>query len=244
MLFELESLLSAALFDLMLKPMSNTLSTTETKRRWLQFSMRTVIAVVTLLCVALSLWVVPAERRRRAVAAVEVLGGTVTFVDSQTTNESSPIAFLRRWLPQAYFDEAESVNLFLDDATDADLAHFQGLTSLQGLELTGTQVTDAGLAHLQGMTSLKRLSLQSTQITDAGLAHLRGLTGLRTLSLNNTQITDAGLAHLQGLTSLRWLSITNTPVTDAGLDNFNGLTGLQVLSLSYTQVIGDRPQRA
>jgi hypothetical protein len=41
----------------------------KSKRRWAQVSLRTVLVLVTLLCVALSLWVVPAERQRRAVAA-------------------------------------------------------------------------------------------------------------------------------------------------------------------------------
>jgi hypothetical protein len=41
------------------------------KRRWMQFSLRTGFIIVTMLCVALSMWVVAAERQRRAVAAIE-----------------------------------------------------------------------------------------------------------------------------------------------------------------------------
>ena len=50
------------------------------RRRWLQFSIRTLLVLVTLLCVALSLWIVPAERQRRAVEAIEKLGGIVFYV--------------------------------------------------------------------------------------------------------------------------------------------------------------------
>jgi hypothetical protein len=144
-------------------------------RRWLQFSIRTLLVLVMLLCVALSMWVVPAERRRRAVAAVEALGGAVIFVDRHKINESSSIVFIRRWLPHAYVDEAEVVDFNFSDTevTDAGLAHLQGLASLQGLDLSNTQVTDAGLAHLQQLKSIRWLFLRNTEVTDAGVAKLR-----------------------------------------------------------------------
>ena len=61
----------AALARLMLKGMASLLAKLKPKRRWMQVSLRTVHALVTLLCVALSMWIVPAERQRRAVAAIQ-----------------------------------------------------------------------------------------------------------------------------------------------------------------------------
>lgn len=81
------------------------------KWRWLQFSMRTVLVVVGVLCVALSLWVVPAERQRRAVAAIEAPDGSVFYVDNQAASESFLTTYLRRWLPQDYLDEVDCVFL-------------------------------------------------------------------------------------------------------------------------------------
>ena len=49
---------------------------------------------------------------------------------------------------------------------------------------------------LEGLTRLQRLVLTGTQVTDAGLVHLKGLTGLQELWLGDTQVTDAGLAEL------------------------------------------------
>ena len=70
-------------------------------------------------------------------------------------------------------------------------------------------ISDAGLAHLQGFTALQRLDLSGNgNISDAGLAHLQGLTALQTLDLSsNDTISDAGLAHLHGLADLRDLSL-------------------------------------
>lgn len=124
--------------------MANLLTNVKAKRRWMQVSLRTVLVLVTLLCVALSVWVMPAARRRRAVAAIEKLGGMVGYV-KPAASETFPVAHLRRWLPPAYFDEIEWVDLNNTQVTDAGFAHLQGMTSLQWLDLDNTSVSDAGL---------------------------------------------------------------------------------------------------
>ena len=63
--------------------------------------------------------------------------------------------------------------LRLTHAADADLEHLKGLTGLQSLDLTDTQVTDASLEHLKGLTALRRLYLMYTQVTDAGVERLK-----------------------------------------------------------------------
>ena len=49
----------------------------------------------------------------------------------------------------------------------------KGLTNLQTLILSGSNITDAGLVHLKGMTELQWLSLRKTEITDAGVSGLK-----------------------------------------------------------------------
>jgi hypothetical protein len=200
----------------------------------MQFSLRTGFLLVTLLCVGLSMWCIPAERQRRAVAAIKKLGGNVGYVEP-AASKALPRT-LRRWLPPEYFDGIESVFLDEKNVMDAGLAHLRGLTGLQQLHLSRSQVTDAGLAHLHALADLQTLSLDGTQVTDAGLAHLQGLTGLQVLYLDYTQVTDAGLAHLQGLTALHRLGLSATQVTDAGMVHLQRMTGLRWLSLDSTQV--------
>jgi hypothetical protein len=204
--------------------MASLLTTLKPKRQWMQVSLRTMLVLVTLLCVPLSLWVVPAERQRRTVAAIEAMGGAVDYVpflapvegsgvSDPRASEAFPVTFLRRWLPPDYFDEVLTVLLTNTRLTDAGLVHLLGLTSLQTLGLDNTQGTDVGLARLR-LTGLQQLLLGGSQVTDAGLAHLQGLTGLQHLSLGGTQVTDAGLVYLQGLTSLQGLGLNHTQVAD------------------------------
>ena len=184
------------------------------RRRWLRFSLRTLLILVTLLSIGLGTFVHRGERQRRAVAAVKALGGSIRYDVSGTSPASDTLS---RWLPRDYFDDVYLVSLMHCTVTNADLAHISRLTQLEVLELDSTNVTDAGLAHVQGLTELTWLSINETQVTDSGLHHLEGLTCLLVLELRDTQVTDAGLAQLQGLTSLKVLDLSRTPVTDGGV---------------------------
>ncbi len=119
------------------------------------------------------------SEEKAAIAAIEKLGGKVTYDD-------------KSWARSII-----GVRLRAVEVTDADLMHFEGLTSLMIVTLSDTQVTDAGLEHLNGLTSLLALELNNTQITDAGLEHLKGLTSLEFLSVSDTQVTVAGINELK-----------------------------------------------
>src|SRR5579863_1320552 len=113
---KISALLSATVTHVMLPAMSDQLTKLKPKWRWLQFSSRTMLAAVTVLCVCLSTWIVPAERKRRTVAAIEAIGGHVTYVrPKQAASEPSTDGdglhsvgnFLRRWLPRPYLYEID-----------------------------------------------------------------------------------------------------------------------------------------
>ena len=114
-----------------------------------------------------------------------------------------------------------------------DLGPLAGLTALQSLVCSNTQVTDLG--PLVGLTALQSLDCSHTQVTDLG--PLAGLTALQSLDCSNTQVTDLG--PLAGLTALQSLVCSNTQVTDLG--PLAGLTALQSLACRYA---GDRPRPA
>lgn len=219
----------------MAKPLAKLLLLLKPKRRWAQFTLRGFFVLVTILCVALGTWIVPAERQRRAVAAIEALHGRVTYADD-TQTKATPTTLLRRWLPRDCFNEVRTVCLSSTAVTDAQLTNVEWLADLREFDLDVTQVTDAGLAHLRAMKRLKRLSLNGTQVTDAELAHLRALTALEWLQLNGTRVTGAGLDHLQAMADLELLCLKGTQVADPALVHLRPLTGLKMLDLRGTRV--------
>jgi Leucine-rich repeat (LRR) protein len=48
----------------------------------------------------------------------------------------------------------------------------KGLTNLDWLALTGTDISDAGLAHLSELSSLTKIDVQGTKVTNEGAEKL------------------------------------------------------------------------
>ena len=172
--------------------------TSRPKRRWYQFSLKTLLVVMVLLCLGPGGYVAyeqnKVRRQKEAVEAIEKLGGVVEY----GRNASARPAMLRQILGDDTIGMVESVDFWNpSQVTDADVVHFARLPRLKHLHLTDTHVTDAGLKHLASLKDLSGLTLDNTQVTDAGLVHLAGLKSLRHLSVYRTQVTDAGVAELQ-----------------------------------------------
>jgi hypothetical protein len=166
------------------------------KRRWYQFSLKTLLVVLTLASVSLG-WLTyernEVQKREVAIARIKELGGRVYFDEEKPFR---PIWIVPLFGHRAFY-EVRAVDLDETKVTDADLVHLTGLTKLDLLRLSHTQITDAGLVHLTGLSSLKTLSLSYTQVTDAGLVHLVGLKELKELVLVSTRVTDEGIGRLK-----------------------------------------------
>lgn len=124
--------------------------------------------------------------------------------------------------------DAKRLDLSFLPITDADLLKVAGLTGLQELRLSNTQVSE--VTPLAGLTGLQTLELSSTQVSD--VAPLAGLTGLQDLWLGGTQVRD--VAPLAGLTGLQALSLAGTQVSDVA--PIAGLTSLRILFLENTRI--------
>jgi len=210
--------------------------TTTPKHRWYQFSLKTLLVGLTVLCIGPGGYVAyeqrKAKREEEAVFAVEENGGVV-YRDPAVPVRT---AMLRQILGDDSFARVDEVRFFGTHETDAGLVHLADLTKLESLYLSRTHVTDEGLRHVARLKGLKVLVLSDTPTSDDGLAHLAGMVNLQTLWLAFTHVSDAGLVHLAGLRGLTDLSLARTQVTDSGLVHLAGLTKLKSLHLGETQV--------
>jgi hypothetical protein len=165
------------------------------KRRWFQFSLRTLLLLTALSAVLLGMWttyVAPYRAQRRAATALQTLGATLN------ERQADGPAWVRTLVGEKDFVKVHECWIGFKPISDNDFRHVKALTKLQTLHLMDLDISDAGLAHLKGLTNLRTLTLYKIQVTDAGLAHLKGLTNLHLLVVaNETQVTDAGLADLK-----------------------------------------------
>lgn len=202
------------------------------RRRWFQFSLRTLM-LFTLVCAIASARVgceLEETRREQAVVAeIEAMRGTVVYHDT----DGPP------WIAQ-HFRRVRWVDLGRPGITDAQLEyvtkHLRKLAGLEELWLDGAPITDAGLSHVIELRGLKILYLDDTRVTDTGLVHLKDIPHLRELGLRGTKITDVGVKQLTALSGLEELCLCETLVTDAGLEPLKEMAGLEILGLSYTKV--------
>jgi len=60
-------------------------------------------------------------------------------------------------------------------------------------------IGDEALTHLAGLTRLEYLDLSLTDVTDEGLVHLEPLANLRTVRHSDTRVTATGIQRLQAV---------------------------------------------
>ena len=186
------------------------------KRRWFQWSLRTLFVVVTVLSVALGIVLHRARTRREALRAIDELGGGYSITIGGT-------AWLRSIVnDDKYFYDISRISFrntperpFTDENLASVIDSINTFKRPKLLDLTDTDVTDNGLPHLYRVRNLEGLRLGSTTVADAGL-------------------TDAGLVKLEPLSSLKTLDISNTKATDEGIARFKrSVPGCRVQHFQY-----------
>jgi Leucine rich repeat len=216
------------------------------KRRWFQFSLRTLMIFTAVIAIACG-WVArKTEQKRREREALRALaalnpGHLVFFYDYQCPPgdvfaEPPGPAWLRKLLGDDFFGSVDGISISQTAAQDASLVHLKYFPELHSVDLSETNITDLGLANLESLTQLEVLFLAGTKITDAGMAHLKDLTQLTMLNFDETGITDAGLANMIRLPQLQTLYLRETAVTDAGLKHLRTLNQLSMLFLHGAKV--------
>ena len=158
------------------------------RRRWLQFSLRGLLALLTVLAIWFGLFVNAAHRQHQARLHVEKLGGKALYdfqhVNLSLTKAGYRLHYSRNARP-ANFDLL--CRLFGDDYC----------SQIVFISLKGLPITDADLVPIGSLRGLEYLDLAFTPITDDGLDSIENLSSLRNLMLSPYQHSKARVAALQ-----------------------------------------------
>lgn len=217
-------------------------------RRWLKFSLTTLLAAITLFGVLLGLQASRVQRRTQVVRAIEAAGGHITYrhqllKPSKLGAQPQPMypkSRVRDWLcnlvGEDWFNQVWSIEIGDTEETDTLLAAVGYLKEVEHMDLSFSETSDIGLRHLAELTHLESLSVRDAYVTDAGLAHLAKTDGLKSLDISYTDVTDAGLNQLVKIAGLESLDISCTNVTDAGLEHLATKGKLLYVKLADTGV--------
>jgi hypothetical protein len=226
------------------------------KRRWLQFSLRTLL-IVMLVVGAICGWIgnrlQRARHQEQVVEQLTKLGASVCYDFEWEEFGEDPLAFTLldfesprtppgpKWLRSLVGDDCfrRVVGVHFDYGGQSDeVAQLAGtlddLVCLTfGLGDAGYHLTDAGLAKLGNLRKLEQLEVDNcAKITNDGLRVLRQLTNLERLVLLNTdQIDQSGLRHIAGLTKLHSLVYRADKFDEQVLGELGDLKLLQRLVL-------------
>jgi hypothetical protein len=204
------------------------------RRRWLRFSLRSLLLLVVVIAIPLAWKVNRVRNQRSVVAEVKRLNGEVNYdwqwASPRQTEPRGP-RWLKNILGDDYFTDVVSVDIHAPGVTDDTIASTVRLPHLKALQIVSDDVSDAGLLHLARAEDLTFLKVTSDKITDAGFAALRRLKGLNKLSLNLTgpQITDSCLSHIAKLPHSEYLIINATNVSSDGFAQIVKLPKLIIL---------------
>ena len=178
------------------------------RRRFLQFSLRTLFVLMTVFAVWFGWKMNKAREQAKAVAWVQEMGGWVRY-DYEFDQEDEFIEgakppgpeWLREVLGIDFTDDVVGVNF--DETQVSDLTPLAGMKNLQWLSLVGTQVGD--LTPLAELTGLQTLALIDVPVNN--ISPIATLTNLRVLWLDYTDVND--LKPVEGLGQLRTLVLLN-----------------------------------
>jgi Leucine-rich repeat (LRR) protein len=221
------------------------------KLRWYQYSLRTLLIIVTIIAIFMSWFSVKLKQAREQKAVVEEITKLEMGVqyDWQLDRPVEPPKpgqlfggpkrpwpdWLRNILGNDFFDNVVVVFFRQNAVAEKNLIYLKKFPRLRYIDFLPEKITDVGLANLSG-TSIQSLNLTGSKITDAGLTHLEHLPQLQWLYIDNTAITDEGFEHLKNLTQLRAIFLKNDKITDAGLRHLKRLHRLERLFLDNTQI--------
>ena len=212
------------------------------KRRWYQFSLRSLLAVLTLFVFLLAgYWAVfrtyvePYRVQREAAEKLQE-----KWPELEIVWEPAGPRWMRDVFGEEHFRDVVKVQWPWPGPYKAitanDLARLECFGNLRDLDITAEEISKSGLAHLPQLTRLENLSIASPQITDQDLVHLQDLTQLRSLSLEYTSITGEGLAYLTKLKNLKKLSLVGSKLNDESSHHLSQFAGLEDLDVWRTQI--------
>jgi Leucine-rich repeat (LRR) protein len=229
----------------MLEGMSAMNTSLPPHRRRFQFSLRSLLLLLTL-CAVLPCWkfnrvwnqrmVVAEIQRRCPLATIEY-----DYQDRRLGTPPSPPgpAWARSVLGDDFFTNVTELTIAQPGLDDALLRQIAKLSGVKTLDTNSNQVTDAGLAHVASMRNLETFSFVSENVTDAGLAHLQSLKRIKHLSFTGPKITDMGLQRISEITQIEDLGIDSDRITDDGLVYLAKLPRLEVIGLFSAHRITD-----
>ena len=172
-------------------------------RRWFRFSLRTLLIIVTGLCIFLGVTAKQIHDRRAAISAIDAFGGGYSILIEgpewlrNLVEDEKLFWNLGRVSFSSDLDGYDPSHPFDDDALRDIIPYINRFSHFYILHLVSLPVTDNGLSHLKTLKNLKQVLLINMQVTDEGLKILAEIESLEYIWIQDTAVTAEGVARLR-----------------------------------------------
>jgi len=129
------------------------------------------------------------------------------------------------------------IGLSLKNIKEIDLSTFNGLTSLQVLDLSSNKITFIKPDTFFDCFSLLKLMLHENQIKSINLASFNGLYALEELSLENNEITRISERIFGDLVNLKTLNLKSNEIVAIEKDTLFGLHWLEKICIYDNPIV-------
>jgi hypothetical protein len=226
-----------------------------TRRRWYQFSLRTLLMTVVIPSVALGLFAARWHRARRQLVAVSVIrgcGGDVLYdfeverdrdgdLVHHTSFRSSVPSWLLHPLGEDFFHGVAIAEVRFERAIRAEdpeeLAKATG--DLRDLEVLTFFGFDHALnfEYLRGLTKVRELTITIPPLETRDFNVIAQMKKLEVLHCSHQRIDGAAASHLGGLPKLRkFTAINGSMVDDEALEKLSRCRSLKELTICHTDI--------
>lgn len=206
-------------------------------RRRYRFSLRRMLILLVLFCVAMGFignHVARVKRQRAAVQKLVRAGVGVSY--SRIPIQSSWESLLKRLFGRDFVRGPTDVVMINRRIESTRLEPLQQLDSLRSVDFYRSPVDDEAMRYVGRLRLLEMLDVRNSCVTDAGVRELRSLHGLSVLLLGGPKIKGATLGSLEQL-PIQILDLSDSAVTDDALEHvarFQLLSELQLEGTSTT----------
>lgn len=236
---------------------------TRRRRSWLvpRFSLRTILILITLVCLAMGLPYSRSERQRVAVETLRSLDCHCEFepepkwlaklppvvrnfrgghyfrsVVAVTVNSHARSSLDAIFEAIGKIDRVESIYCLDAPVTHEHLARLSHLRNVKNLRIHHALIDDGALADLRNWTRLEELLIPGAGVTGQGVAYLKRNSGLRRLDLSGTLVGDEIAEVLSAFPRLEGLEFWQTDLTGAGFARFPDFAEVKWVDMDGTQV--------
>ncbi|MGV3608998.1 MAG: leucine-rich repeat domain-containing protein [Planctomycetaceae bacterium] len=241
----------------------------QTGRRWFQFSLRSLLVGMFVLCLGLGVYLpakMKARRQWEAVRAFKAAGGGLASDKKLRLEitESSEAPFWQKWLgidcptyaglfmyePDMdgktfashlrQLRQLKMVSLGLTEIDDEGLEVLSEFPRLHSLHVSSGDITDAGALCFAGNSRLHELDLWGGKLTNQGLAVVAQLPELKKLKWRSGNATGEGLYYLRNHPQLSALNIDGEMASDVGFEHLGTCSKLESLYIEYANTLTGR----